>query len=109
MIKVILLYHIVLGNYAYANITGNQTVSAPTLLDPRIMLTLKRQSDGTPVVNQATVVEADIPTTNGLIQGIDSVLIPSILPLSGLLPSLPTLPALPVLPMLPVLPFIPLH
>ncbi|MDX2076513.1 MAG: BMP family ABC transporter substrate-binding protein [bacterium] len=68
----VLLYHVVAGSANAADLTNGQTLT--TLSG----LTLTVTIDGSTVmINDATVVQADIATSNGVIHVIDKVLVPT--------------------------------
>ncbi|WP_342678790.1 fasciclin domain-containing protein [Methanofollis sp. UBA420] len=71
LLEPVLLYHVVEGTYTATDL---QNVTSLTTLEGS---TLKVTVSGdTVMVNGATVVEADIMATNGVIHGIDAVLLP---------------------------------
>jgi uncharacterized surface protein with fasciclin (FAS1) repeats len=71
-LKAILLYHVVSGDVTAAQVV--KLSSAKTINGQDLRLTV---NDGTVKVNDATVVKADVLTSNGVIHVIDTVLIPS--------------------------------
>ena len=97
-LRAVLLYHVVRGRTTANGVSALTAV--PTLQGNNIRVTL---NDGTVILDgRAQVTETDITTTNGIIHGIDTVLIPTaeaatatgVLPDSGAANSLPTLIAL---------------
>ena len=67
----ILTYHVVAGKVMSTDITGN--MEQATVNGSTINITL---SNGKVMINDATVISADIDTDNGVIHVIDTVLIP---------------------------------
>jgi uncharacterized surface protein with fasciclin (FAS1) repeats len=70
-LKAILLYHVVSGDVTAAQVV--KLSSAKTINGQDLKLAVK---DGTVVVNDATVVKADVLASNGVIHVIDTVLLP---------------------------------
>tara|TARA_R100000908_G_scaffold64032_1_gene46610 strand:+ start:23941 stop:24846 length:906 start_codon:yes stop_codon:yes gene_type:complete len=69
----ILQYHVISGQIASSDLTAEQAVES--LLDDAIYVTLE---DGEVTVNNAaSVINADIEATNGIIHAIDGVLLPN--------------------------------
>jgi uncharacterized surface protein with fasciclin (FAS1) repeats len=68
----ILTYHVVAGNVTAADVV--KLTSAKTLNGQSVTITV---NGNTVKVNDATVIKADIATTNGTIHVIDAVLIPN--------------------------------
>jgi len=68
----ILKYHVVAGKFGSEDLTDGQVV--PTLQGESVTETI--DSDGTIMVNDATVDPADVPASNGIVHVIDKVLIP---------------------------------
>mgnify|MGYP003331919211 FL=1 len=67
----ILTYHVVAGKVMSTDITGN--MEPATVNGSTINITL---NNGTVMINNATVISADVDTDNGVIHVIDTVLIP---------------------------------
>ena len=67
----ILTYHVVPGRIGSAEVAGSQ--SAKTVNGQELGITA---SDGKVMVGKATVIQADIPASNGVIHAIDTVLLP---------------------------------
>ena len=67
----ILTYHVVAGKVMSTDITGN--MEPATVNGSTINITL---NNGKVMVNDATVISADVDTDNGVIHVIDTVLIP---------------------------------
>ena len=70
-LKAILLYHVVSGDVTAAQVV--KLSSAKTINGQDLKLTV---TDGTVMVNDATVVKADVLASNGVIHVIDTVLLP---------------------------------
>jgi uncharacterized surface protein with fasciclin (FAS1) repeats len=70
-LKAILLYHVVSGDVTAAQVV--KLSSAKTINGQDLKLAVK---DGTVMVNDATVVKADVLASNGVIHVIDTVLLP---------------------------------
>jgi uncharacterized surface protein with fasciclin (FAS1) repeats len=70
-LKAILLYHVVSGEVTAAQVV--KLSSAKTINGQDLKLAVK---DGTVMVNDATVVKADVLASNGVIHVIDTVLLP---------------------------------
>jgi uncharacterized surface protein with fasciclin (FAS1) repeats len=70
-LKAILLYHVVSGDVTAAQVV--KLSSAKTINGQDLNLAVK---DGTVMVNDATVVKADVLASNGVIHVIDTVLLP---------------------------------
>ena len=70
-LKAILLYHVVSGDVTAAQVV--KLSSAKTINGQDLKLTV---NDGTVMVNDATVVKADVLASNGVIHVIDTVLLP---------------------------------
>lgn len=68
----ILKYHVVQGKYTADDLAKMNDVKT---LDGKT-LTIKKQPDGSVMINGAKVIKADIQTSNGVIHAIDSVLMP---------------------------------
>lgn len=68
----ILKYHVVQGKYTASDLAKMDNIKA---IDGKT-LTIKKQSDGSLMIDGAKVVGADISTSNGVIHAIDSVMIP---------------------------------
>jgi uncharacterized surface protein with fasciclin (FAS1) repeats len=68
----ILKYHVVQGKYTADDLAKMNDVKT---LDGKT-LTIKKQPDGSVMINGAKVVKADIQTSNGVIHAIDSVMMP---------------------------------
>jgi uncharacterized surface protein with fasciclin (FAS1) repeats len=72
LLESVLLYHVVEGEYPAATLQGNSSL---TSVEGSILgITL---SEGEVMVDDAVVVEPDIMASNGVIHGIDAVLVPS--------------------------------
>ena len=71
-LKAILTYHVVSGKTMSSDIAGKE-LEVKTVQDETIAIDA---SDGTVMVDDATVVQADIETDNGVIHVIDTVLMP---------------------------------
>jgi uncharacterized surface protein with fasciclin (FAS1) repeats len=69
-LKAILLYHVVAGKVLSTDLKAG---SVKTLNGEDVTIDL---SGGAPKVNDATVIKADIPASNGVIHVIDTVLLP---------------------------------
>ncbi len=68
----VLLYHVVAGSANAADLTNGQTLTTLAGLDLTVTI------DGaTVMINNATVIVADIATSNGVIHVIDTVLLPT--------------------------------
>lgn len=67
----ILLYHVVSGDYTVDDLVTMETVT--TLQGGELNIT---SADGKVMVNDATILISDIEASNGMIQVIDSVLLP---------------------------------
>jgi len=70
-LKDILLYHVVAGNVMAAD--AAKLTSADTVLGKPITIKAK---DGKVMINDATVIIADVKTSNGVIHVIDTVILP---------------------------------
>ena len=70
-LKAILLYHVVSGDVTAAQVV--KLSAAKTVNGQDLKLTV---NDGTVMVNDAKVVKADVLASNGVIQVIDTVLLP---------------------------------
>jgi uncharacterized surface protein with fasciclin (FAS1) repeats len=70
-LKAILLYHVVSGDVTAAQVV--KLSSAKTINGQDLKLTV---NDGTVMVNDATVIKADVLASNGVIHVIDTVLLP---------------------------------
>ena len=71
----ILSYHVVAGNVMAADIApADAGVATPSLNN--LDLSVRTEPDGSVKVNQATVTQADIAASNGVIHVIDTVLMP---------------------------------
>ena len=70
-LKAILLYHVVSGNVTAAKVT--KMSSAKTVNGQELSISA---SNGKVMVNNATVVKADVMASNGVIHVIDTVLMP---------------------------------
>lgn len=68
----ILKYHVVKGRIDAAKLSGMQTVT--TLQGKE--LTIQRAPDGSLMVNNARVIQANVEASNGIIHVIDTVLLP---------------------------------
>jgi uncharacterized surface protein with fasciclin (FAS1) repeats len=68
----ILKYHVVQGKYTSADLAKMDSIKA---LDGKTLM-IKKQPDGSILIDNAKVIGADIPTSNGVIHAIDTVLIP---------------------------------
>ena len=68
----ILQYHIVIDNVSAAHLGTLGTA----LSSSGLPITITVQSDGSLLVNDARLVQADIPAANGVIHLIDKVLVP---------------------------------
>jgi len=68
----VLLYHVVSGGYASTDLVDGQTI--PTLLTGA-SLTVSIEG-GTVGIDDATVTQADLATSNGVIHVVDGVLVP---------------------------------
>ena len=68
----ILQYHIVIDNVSASHLATLGTALSSTGLP----ITITVQSDGSVLVNDARVVQSDIPAANGVIHLIDKLLIP---------------------------------
>lgn len=71
-LRAILTYHVVARDLKAAQLT--QISSAKTVNGQDVAI---RVQDGKVMVNNATVVKADVPASNGVIHVIDTVLLPS--------------------------------
>jgi len=71
-LRAILLYHVVPGN-----VTSTQVVSLSSATTAQGSDIKISTSKGGVMINNATVVKADIETTNGIIHVIDTVILPS--------------------------------
>ena len=71
-LKDVLTYHVVAGKVMSSDLTDGQVIT--TVNGAPLTVTIK--SDGTVMVGDATVVTADIETSNGVIHVIDTVLVP---------------------------------
>ncbi len=69
-LKALLLYHVVAGKVLSTDLKAG---SVKTLNGEDVTIDL---SGGAPKVNDATVIKADIPASNGVIHVIDTVLLP---------------------------------
>ncbi|MBZ0306630.1 MAG: fasciclin domain-containing protein [Anaerolineae bacterium] len=75
LVNEVLAYHILPGIFAAENFAARETALYGTFV-PHTALTIT--SDGETIqVNDATVVEADIPALNGMVHVIDKVLLPA--------------------------------
>jgi len=70
-LKAILLYHVVPGKVTAAQVT--KLHSAKTANGQEVKISV---ADGKVMINDATVVKADVKASNGVIHVIDSVLLP---------------------------------
>ncbi len=70
-LRAILTYHVVAGNFPAAKVIG--LTSAKTLNGEEVQI---KATGGTVMVNNAHVVKADIPASNGVIHVIDTVILP---------------------------------
>ncbi|OPY30096.1 MAG: Fasciclin domain protein [Methanocella sp. PtaU1.Bin125] len=68
----ILKYHVVQGKYTAADLAKMKDIKT---LDGKT-LTIKKQPDGSLMINGAKVVKPDIQTKNGVIHAIDTVMMP---------------------------------
>jgi uncharacterized surface protein with fasciclin (FAS1) repeats len=68
----ILKYHVVQGKYTSADLAKMDSIKA---LDGKTLM-IKKQSDGSLMIDGAKVIGADITTSNGVIHSIDAVMIP---------------------------------
>jgi uncharacterized surface protein with fasciclin (FAS1) repeats len=71
-LRAILTYHVVAGDLKAAQVTQLSSAKTVNGQDVTIMF-----QGGKVMVNDATVVKADIPASNGVIHVIDTVLLPS--------------------------------
>ena len=71
-LKAILLYHVVSGDVTAAQVVKLSSAKTANGQDVKIMV-----DDGTVMVNDAKVVQADVMASNGVIHVIDTVLIPN--------------------------------
>jgi uncharacterized surface protein with fasciclin (FAS1) repeats len=71
----ILSYHVVPGTVMSADIPA-EADAASTASVNNLDLSVRLTADGKAMVNQATVTQADIPASNGVVHVIDTVLIP---------------------------------
>jgi len=71
-LKQILLYHVVPGNVSASDVAGLS--SATTAEGSAIAIAV---NDGTVMINNAKVIQADVEASNGVIHVIDTVIIPS--------------------------------
>ncbi len=72
----ILGYHVVLGEVMAADVP-DASAGVATGSVAGFDLSVRREADGTVMVNEATVTQADIEASNGVIHVIDTVLIPA--------------------------------
>ena len=70
-LRAVLTYHVVAGDFPAAKVIG--LTSAKTLNGEEVKI---KASGGTVMVNNAHVVKADIPASNGVIHVIDTVILP---------------------------------
>ncbi len=70
-LQAILTYHVVAGKVMAADAMGLE--SAETVQGQEITITTQ---DGSVMINDATVIQADIEASNGVIHVIDGVLLP---------------------------------
>lgn len=73
-LKNVLLYHVVPGKVTAADVIALNNSAVTTALGQDFFVEV---ADGKIMINEATVVSADIETANGVIHVIDSVLVPS--------------------------------
>ncbi len=73
-LKSVLLYHVLGTTVTSKDVAGMGGMGQPKTLQGATLDVTTR--DGTIFVNNARVIKADVPTTNGVIHAIDSVLIP---------------------------------
>jgi transforming growth factor-beta-induced protein len=69
----ILAYHVVDGTFLAEDVVGIAPADVPTLADATVAIEVV---DGSVMVNDATVVQADVVADNGVIHVIDTVLLP---------------------------------
>lgn len=72
-LRSVLLYHVIAGKISSADALKLAGTSKRTVEGPEAKLTA---SGNTPVINNARVVQGDIMAKNGVIHGIDAVMIP---------------------------------
>ena len=70
-LRQVLLYHVVAGRVTSGQVAGLS--SARTVAGPSVRV---RVMNGTPMIDEAHVVAADVGATNGVIHVIDTVLLP---------------------------------
>lgn len=71
----ILSYHVIPGSVGSAALPAEADATATASIN-NLDLSVRVAADGTPMVNQAKITQADIPASNGVIHVIDTVLIP---------------------------------
>jgi uncharacterized surface protein with fasciclin (FAS1) repeats len=71
----ILSYHVVPGMVMAADIPAEADAGATASVN-NLDLSVRMTADGKAMVNQATVTQADIPASNGVVHVIDTVLLP---------------------------------
>jgi len=99
-LKSILTYHVIPASVdAAAAMSMTSPTSPPTVQGATLQVTRGRK--GKLMINDATVVKADIHATNGIIHIIDKVLMP---PMDAAAPMAPATPADPAAPMAPAAP-----
>ncbi len=81
----ILTYHVLSGETLAKDIVAGDVATVEGA-------TIKLSTDGGVKVNDATVITADIPASNGVVHAIDTVLLPPGLDVSALLPAPPATP-----------------
>ena len=77
LLRKVLLYHLVRGSVASADLEPGD-VRTLARQDVRIELGEDEEGELTVMVNQANVIQADVPASNGTVHVIDSVLVPEI-------------------------------
>lgn len=71
----ILAYHISPYPFVTNDLCGNGTLILPTLLDG-LNVWIRRMENASIYVNEALIVEEDVTAVNGVIQGVDAILLP---------------------------------
>jgi uncharacterized surface protein with fasciclin (FAS1) repeats len=78
LLEAVLLYHVVSGSTLSSDLTDGQTIT--TLQGQQVTVSI----NGTVDINDATVTQADLEASNGVIHVIDGVLIPETASLSAI-------------------------
>jgi uncharacterized surface protein with fasciclin (FAS1) repeats len=71
----ILSYHVIPGTVMSADIPPEADAGATASIN-NLDLSVRIATDGTPMVNQAKITQADIPASNGVVHVIDTVIMP---------------------------------